>query len=210
MTWTLDRPTELAKHRSPPYEVPSLVGRHVSLRGIAPDDHDWLYRQATDPVVGARWRLHGIVPSFEVFAKILFGGAEISFVVIENTRGTRLGMTQLLAYNERHGFAYLSTFFAEDAQQRAWPIEGIALFLRYSFAAFNLRKIYMESLEPEVAQYRSMVGSLFEEEGILRNHERVFNTYFDLHILALYRERWAEAERHIFGPFLLDRRPNLA
>jgi RimJ/RimL family protein N-acetyltransferase len=201
----MERVSGIADRSTSPYSVPSLMGRHVSLRPISPDDHDWLYRQATDPVVGPRWRLHGMVPSFDAFHQILHSGAEATFLMIGNRAGERLGMTQLLAYNERHGFAYLSAFFAENARRHAWPIEGFALFLRYVFAAFGLRKLYLESLAPEVEQFRSMVGSLFVEEGLLRGHEHVFGTYYDLHILALYRDRWVQAERDIFGPFFLER-----
>lgn len=189
---------EPSSERPSPYAVPSTTGRHVLLRPIASADHEWLYRQAIDSTTGSRWRLHGMIPSADTFLNVLYGGAELSFLVVDRADGSRLGMVQLLGLHERHRFAYLSTFFGAEAQQKAWPLEGIALFLRYVFAAFQLRKIYVESLSPETEQYKSLIGDFFVEEGVLRQHENVFGTYYDMHIFAIYRERWAIAEERIF------------
>jgi RimJ/RimL family protein N-acetyltransferase len=192
-------PSDAANGDAAPLLLPSLVGRHVELRPVAPVDHDWLYRQAIDPRVGGRWRLHGVVPSFDVFMQILTSGAEATFVVIGHTDGERLGLVQLLAFDERRLHGHLSAFFSPEAQDQAWPLEGLALYVRHVFFVYGLRKLYVESLEPDAAQYRSLVGVLLEEEGRLVGHERVGDRWYDSIIYALHRDRWHEHESRLLG-----------
>lgn len=180
------------------YDVPSLEGRRVLLRPVLPSDHEWLYRQAIDARVGVRWRFHGMTPSIDRFLSVFHAGADLSCMVLARQRGEPLGVVQLLDVDHRSRHGYLSVFFAADAHDQGWPLEGLVLFLRYVFRAHDLHKLYVESLGPEVEQYRSMVGTLLTAEGVLRDHHYVFGRYYDSHVFGIYREAWDAAEAALF------------
>jgi hypothetical protein len=74
-------------------------------------------------------------------------------------------MVQLWHHDALSRHAQITAFLSPEAEGRGWPLEGVLLFIDYAFAAFDLRKIYVEALEPELASYRSLVGTLLREEA---------------------------------------------
>lgn len=165
---------------------PVRTGRHTRVRPVAPADYEWLYTVALHTPAGSRWRLHGEIPTYEQFMSTMLGGAKAT-CVIEDATGRLLGMVQLWHHDALSRHAQITAFLSPEAEGRGWPLEGVLLFVDYAFTAFDLRKIYVEALEPELDSYRSLVGSLLREEGRLRDHQYLFGRYVDGYLLALYR-----------------------
>jgi hypothetical protein len=69
-------------------------------------------------------------------------------------------------------------------------VRGAFLFFEYLFRGFPFRKLYLEVPEYNLAQFASGLDSLFELEGSLRAHTWFDDRYWDLHFLALSRDRW--------------------
>ena len=174
-----------------PREVsPVRTGRHTRVRPVAPEDYEWIFKVALHTPAGSRWRLHGEIPTFDQFIGTMLQGAKCT-CVIEDASGQLLGMVQLWHHDalSRHG--QLTAFLSPDAEGRGWPLEGVLLFIDYVFRAFDLRKLYVEALEPELNSYRSLVGPLLREEGRLREHQYLFGRYVDGYLLAIYRDDFA-------------------
>lgn len=118
----------------------------------------------------------------------------MQFVVCSAETGERLGLVQLIRMDHRGRTAHLSYFVADDVQGAGWTLEAVFLFVDYVFKTIDLRKIYIESLEYSVEEFRSAVGKYIEEEGTLRGHDFFDGEYLDLHIFAIYRDGWMKAK----------------
>lgn len=171
-------------------------GRYTRIRPVLPDDYSWLYHTALHTEAGSRWRLHGEVPHFDQFLAGLLNGAAATFI-IEDLDGRPLGMTQIWQIEQLSRHAQVTAFLDPAFQGRGWPLEGVALCADYAFRSYDLRKVYFETLETELVEFRSMVGGLLREEGRLRSHRYVFGQYVDLFVLALYRSDFDELLRSL-------------
>ena len=175
-------------------DIPPLRGRHTLLRPALQDDLVWLYRIATTGAVGTLWRFHGSLLTIDAFAALVTRDAAALMVIESNESSpSRIGLVQLTQLNLRSHTAHLTAFLDEEHQRKAWPIEALVNFVTYVFAAYNLRKIYAEVLETEMERYQPFVGTMFEEEGRLRDHEFLFGHHLDVHILAITRDQWTKA-----------------
>jgi RimJ/RimL family protein N-acetyltransferase len=177
---------------------PVRTGRHTRVRPVAPVDYEWLYTVALHTPAGSRWRLHGEIPTYDQFMSTMLAGAKAT-CVITDAAGGLLGMVQLWHHDPLSRHAQVTAFLSPDAEGKGWPLEGVLLFIDYAFAAFDLRKIYVEALEPELASYRSLVGTLLREEGRLRDHQYLFGRYVDGYLLAMYRDDFATFFARVVG-----------
>jgi RimJ/RimL family protein N-acetyltransferase len=174
-------------HGQPAHRSPVQVGRYTRVRPVTPDDYGWLFDLAVATPAGSRWRLHGELPTFDAFVTGLLRGATATCAV-EALDGGPIGMVQLWQHDLLSRHAQLTAFVDPAVEGRGWPLEGVVLFVDYAFAAFDLRKLYLETLATELPAFASLVGTVLREEGCLRAHRYVFGQHVDCHLLALYRE----------------------
>ncbi len=184
---------------------PVRRGRHVSIRPVRPDDYAELYEIALFTDAGARWRLHGDTPTMDQFLQILFREARATFVIESAEALTIVGMVQLWAHDPMNRNGHITAFLHPSTRGRGWPLEGMILFADYVFSAFALHKLYFETLETELAQFGSLVGTVLVEEGHLRDHRWAFGRLVDCHILALYSDKLPLLTRLIGPPDQVDR-----
>ncbi len=173
-------------------QIMPLTGSNVVVRPIRPDDYGWVFDAAMLTPAGFRWRMHGEVPVFDYFVRRLLDPAKLTCILEQRDTHQPFGVVQLLDHEPLNQTGHLSVFVLPSHELKGWPIEGVFLFCDYAFRALNLRKIYLESLETEAATYRSMVGGLLQEEGVLREHRYVMGEFVDAHIYALYRRDFEE------------------
>lgn len=167
---------------------PVRSGRHVTIRPILPADYGWVYETAILTDAGARWRLHGQAPPFDVFlSSILFQGAAATFMICRRETEERIGVAQVWNHNPAARNAHITAFTHPAFRLKGWPMEGFVLFADYAFWAFDLHKLYLESMAGEADQYRSLVGTYLRQEGNLRDHRIIGREWHDCHLFALYR-----------------------
>ncbi|OWY63219.1 hypothetical protein B7486_54265, partial [cyanobacterium TDX16] len=171
---------------------PELLGARVQLRPVAPHDHQWLYENAVATGAGHRWRLHGLVPGPDAFLAGFYDGAAASLMVERRDPLESIGVIQLWNLDQLSRTGQLNVFIADDFQGLGWPMEGLVLATRFVFEAYDLRKLYAEVLQPQMANFESLVGWALEREGLLRAHRYVMGDLVDCHVLAIYRDRYEE------------------
>jgi RimJ/RimL family protein N-acetyltransferase len=176
------------------FEPPPLEGRHVELRPITPEDYHWLQRAELSSELAMRWRFRGATPGPEQWAQAIWTGALAQFLVIERRTGEPAGLVAIYRANFQHGHAALGAARFASAKSPVM-ILGIALFLRYVFACWNFRKLYLELPEYNYSQFASGLGRIFEIEGRLREHNYFDGRLWDELLLAIYRDSWAENGR---------------
>ncbi|MDT3440822.1 GNAT family N-acetyltransferase [Pseudofrankia sp. BMG5.37] len=153
---------------------------------ISPELMPFMYRMAIDPDVGHRWKFRGFVPDFENFCAGFKAGALVQFAVISNE--TRQPVGQVVCYNCDHvqRFAFFAALFVPELVGTGIPVEASDVFVRYLFATWDLRKIYMEVPAFNFGSFSSGEGRQFEVEGILKNHSYYAGRHWDQYVLAIY------------------------
>jgi RimJ/RimL family protein N-acetyltransferase len=164
---------------------------------LHPGDYGPLFEIALFTDAGSRWRLHGEAPTQDQFLELLLKDARVTFAIEQNSDGRVIGMVQLWLYDPLSRNGHITAFLHPQVRGRGWPLEGILLFIKYAFEAFNLYKLYFESLDDEYRLYGSMVGPVLRREGCLRGHKWLFGRLVDLHILALYEDDVHKLTRYL-------------
>ena len=167
-----------------------MSSRRLRLRPIGERDRAFLYDLMTSPEAGGRVRFGGATPSPEKVAASLWDSVLAQFVVEGIASNEPLGLVAVTSANFRDRFAYLSALGAPAAQGSGLIVEAVLLAFHYTFLTWPFRKIYMEATEQSYARFRSGLGSFFQEEGRLREHAFWNGRYWDVLILAAYRETW--------------------
>jgi RimJ/RimL family protein N-acetyltransferase len=182
---------------APPPEVPgqirppSLVGRAYALRPLSAVDYEPLYRMLVTGDNAWRWRFRGATPSPDEFVGLLWANSLVSFVLVDRA-GQAVGFSQVYGHDFRSGTAYLGLALDAQYRQRPHVLETAIMLLDYTFATWNLRKLYLEVPEWNLEQLAGGIGRYFVEEGRLREHEYLDGRYWDVVVLALYRDAWAK------------------
>lgn len=169
-----------------------LGGRHCSLRPVKPADYGFLYDLEVTSSLGGMWRQQGRTPSPDEFAASLWVGVVASFIV-QTTAGEPVGVVAFYDEHQRDGVVYLAALVGADHRRGPVGIEAVERAITHAFRSWPVRKIYMESLEPNYEQFRSGAGRWFTEEGRLRNFGFSAGRYWDKVILAVDRADWARS-----------------
>lgn len=167
-----------------------LQGQYARLRPLAQNDYGYFYDLSLSAENNARWRYRGTTPSPERFVTDLWNGVQAQFVIETPEPRKRAGL--VVAYNAdmANGTVYLAALVDNAYHLKVWPMEGILIFVDYLFQNWNFRKVYAETPEFSATQFASGVGTFFEEEGRLTQHQYYQGKYWDYITYALTRERW--------------------
>lgn len=159
----------------------------VRLEVIRPQDLSFLYSLAIDAEAGLTGRFRGTVPTQALFESTLWQGVLVQFVA-KLSRGEPIGL--LTAYNAdlNSGYCYLGVSVAPKFHKTGLAAEALLVFVRYVFATWNIRKIYCEIPAFNYGTIRSGEGTLFEVEGILKDHVYLAGRFHDQLIVSIRRE----------------------
>lgn len=175
----------------PPTPYP-LSSRRMLLRPVKPEDVLPLFELSTSPEVAFRWRYTSAVPSFEAFASSFNTGVLTQLVIAGIKRSEVLGLAVIYNPDLKNQTAYYAIMMAPRYIRTGLGIEATAVFLNYVLTTWNLRKIYLESIKYNYELIGSGVGTVFKEEGCLEGHQYFDGKYWDLHILAIYRDEFLQ------------------
>lgn len=166
---------------------PPLVSRHVRLQPIDAVDYAWLHSASCADELALSWRFRGTTPSPEAFVRTLWEGVLSQYLVV-GTDPQRRRIGHVSAYNVdfHSGTVYVSATAFPPFLNSGLAIEGCLLFLNYVFSTWRMRKVYFETTDENLAQFRSGLKYL-REEGRLKAHEYLKGTYHDRVTLAGYR-----------------------
>jgi hypothetical protein len=166
------------------------------------DDYAMLRRIELSELIGPRWRHIGSTPSPEVWMQALHQGVLVAYVVC-NRRMEPLGLVSCYNANPFDRYAYLAAMKFDPVRPSPKFLGGAILFIDYLFRSWQFRKIYIETLEYNLAQYGSGLQRSLKVESCLRSHHYYDGTWWDEYTLALYREDWS-TRRQSYTPFLTD------
>jgi RimJ/RimL family protein N-acetyltransferase len=175
--------------------APKWSSARVRLRPIENSDLDFLYRTSTAPETSYRWRYRGAIPEPAEFASSLKNGVLVQFIVEKRVGGEKIGLVTAYNANHRDGFTYVAGLAAPKFIGTGYVLDGIALLMDYLFELWPFRKLYFESIEFNVLEFASVMGSVFREEARLAEHTYHGERYWDVVTLAAYRGAWLDLRK---------------
>jgi len=182
----------------------------VRLRALDAGDLDWLRRAETDAQLAFRWRLHGAHPSPMEYADQVWAGTLALFVVeaqpsADRPDGGLLGLVSAYQPDHRNGHCRVAAARLDPAGSAdALFLGGVALFLDYLFQGWSFRKVYLETPEFNVGQFRSAIDrGVMRVEARLEEFVYLDGSYWDVLFLAVGREAWGRFGQTALGCRLL-------
>jgi RimJ/RimL family protein N-acetyltransferase len=162
----------------------------VMLRPVLPRDIELMYAAATDPQRGMRWRYRGETPGYDEFNARLWSGQRCHFIAERDAQPIAYLAAYDLSLKSRH--CYLAVLSLRAEATRGHVFDGAFNFIDHLFRAFELRKLYIEVAGYNLNAVLGGPQTLFEMEGVLRDHEEWNGELWDNYIGALSRSRWEE------------------
>lgn len=174
-------------------DPPTREGRWTVLSPLEKSDLPFLYGLAIDERTGFRWRHAGAVPPFDVFCQNVWNGVALQFIVREKKGHQPIGLVQLYNVDHLQQFGYFAAAFIQETHGVGIAAEGIANFISYVFATWNLRKLYMDMPEYNVSQISGVIqrGPL-ALEGRFTEHSYYQGRWWDRFIFAIHRQKFIE------------------
>jgi RimJ/RimL family protein N-acetyltransferase/aryl carrier-like protein len=179
-----DVPIRSQRHGDP--QAPILEGQAFRLVPPGPEDIGYLYGLAVDPDTGFRWRYRGSVPSFERFSSEFWSGVVVQLVARRIQDDRPVGHVVAYGADMSMGHTYLGAVFQPEYTGTGLAAQAVAVFVRYMFKTFPLRKIYIEVPGFNWAQMASGEGVLFQVEGVLKEHDYYDGQFWDKYYCAIY------------------------
>jgi len=167
----------------------SLEGKYVRLLPLTTQDYGFVFNLEVGGPIANQFRFRGITPSPERFAELVWNGVLVQYVICWKQDASRIGTAMCYGADFRNRFARIAGALAPTAPS-PYGLEGFAIFLDFLFANYDFRKVYGETLEPNLRATWSSLGSIVHEEGRRREHEFYEGEYRDLITVAIYRDEW--------------------
>lgn len=142
-----------------------------------------------------RWRLGGLHPDPSAYPPSLWDDVLCTFLVFpDHPNEPPRGLVCAYEPDFRNGHCRLAAArFGGSSSLHV--IRGFCLLLDYVFTGWPFRKVYLEVPEYNLAQFSSVVGRVFVEEGRLSAYRYFNGEYWDLVFLALTRDGWSDVRR---------------
>lgn len=111
-----------------------------------------------------------------------------------------IGHCSFYGANATNKHCFFQLWIDPTHRRGGWPIEGAILALDVVMHRFDMRKVYIEVAESLLPQYESIMSVPgIAEEGRLKQHIFLDGREQDVHIIALYRDRWPAMVRSVLG-----------
>lgn len=186
---------------------PKLSGKWVRLRIITPDDVDALHALMIQPPNLWRWVYHGRTPPLAEFSARLFDNPRVlaQFAVLPVGSDEIVGFVVADQVDASNGHAHVSAVLAPGWIDKVAGLEAAALLIDYCFSERPFRKLYIEATD-----YTMHGLDEFDEEGSYREHVFHAGQWWDLHVYAVWREKWMNSTIRAWWQRQLDGQEVLA
>jgi len=168
---------------------------------VTDSDVDFMFFLGSAEENIVRWRLRGRTANPQTFQQFLWGNSDVQFLICRHG-GEPIGHVCTYHSDESSGTTKVAAVLIPKVQRRAWPLEGIFLFLDYVFASFPFRKVYFEVPGFNEGNFGLFLERFTTQEGRLVDAVFTDGRYWDLSFLTMTREDWMELKSSSWGRLL--------
>ena len=115
--------------------------------------------------------------------------AALNLTVLDR-RGQPIGLLRLHGLNNRDLTARMSVMMAPTAHATGTGLVATGQLIDEAFAAFPIRKIYVEAAVAALSLYHSGTVEIIQIGGQLKSHQWNGTMFEDVFVGGIYRERW--------------------
>ncbi|OYY71258.1 GNAT family N-acetyltransferase [Sphingomonas sp. 28-63-12] len=189
-------------------DQPTLVGDHVMLRPLVPDDRDPLIAAAADgALTGLFFTNVSGLRDPDAFMAATFRerdfGRAMPFAVIA-AGGGLVGLTRYMRMNQAHKRLEIGgTFYAQSVQRTGINTEAKLLLLTHAFEAMdcNVVQIRTDLFNKRSQAAIERLGA--KRDGVLRNHQVMAGRIRDIVVYSIIASEWAGVKQNL--RYLLSR-----
>lgn len=189
-------------------EQPTLGGRHVTLRPLAPADRDALVAAASDGALTELFftNVAGLNDP-DTFVAALFrerdAGRGMPFAVT-TPDGALVGLTRYMRMNAGHRRLEIGgTFYARSVQRSGVNTEAKLLLLGHAFEAMGCNAVQLRTDWFNRRSQAAIERLGAKRDGVLRNHQVMDGRLRDIVVYSIIAGEWPGVRRNL--RFLLSR-----
>jgi RimJ/RimL family protein N-acetyltransferase len=167
-----------------------LNGERVVLRPTTPEDYPALYAWRIDPEVWQAKTARPLRPmvyqEFHDWYEGVVRDEKVATFAVD-VDGTLVGRAGLFGIDELSRNGEIGLAFGPEHRGKGYGRDAVRVLVDFAFTHRNLRRVWLECLATNTAALRAYAAAGFVEEGRLREHAWVKDTYVDMVRMAVLR-----------------------
>jgi diamine N-acetyltransferase len=125
----------------------NLIGKHIILRALEPEDIDFLYNTENNTLF---WEISGTQVPFSNYLlkqyiknahQDIYEAKQYRFVIC-NTSNTAVGMIDLFDFNPQHHRVGVGILIVPEYKNQGFASEALELIIDYAFQYLNIHQIF--------------------------------------------------------------------
>ena len=158
--------------------MPNLIGEHISLRALEPEDLDFLYSTENNQIF---WEVSSTQTPFSKFTlkqyisnahEDIYNAKQYRFVIC-NTKDIPVGMIDLFDFNPQHQRVGIGILIIPEFQNLGYASEALELVIDYSFLYLNVHQIYANISSENIKSIALFEKFKFKKIG--EKHDWIFS-----------------------------------
>lgn len=169
-----------------------MQARFVRLRPMTPADSDLHHEIAASARTGIHSPFRGSTPTDQQVA-VAVTDAFVEFVVEVSKSGRAIGIVQAYDYDRLDRTAWLGVLTVARYLRSGMGMEAIGIFLNYLFAVWNMRQVYISSVDFSFATTSRVLGRYFQPVGVFPADTYLAGAHHDRHLAVATHDTWVRA-----------------
>ena len=141
----------------------TLLGKHISLRALEPEDLDFLFSIENDETF---WEISNTQLPYSKYIlknyienahQDIYEAKQYRFVICD-TKNTSIGMIDLFEFEPQHSRVGVGLLILPNYQQKGYASEALELIIDYAFTRLNVHQLFAN-----ITQNNSKSIALFEK-----------------------------------------------
>lgn len=153
----------------------TLIGKHIYLRAIEPDDLPFLYQIENNELF---WPISNTQKPFSKFLlqqylenaqQDIYQAKQLRLMIINRQNNDSIGMIDLFDFNPKHRKAGVGIVISKEAENNGFATQALKLVINYSFTHLDLHQVYANITESNLKSIRLFENQLFKKIGIKKD-----------------------------------------
>jgi len=153
----------------------TLTGKHISLRALEPEDLEFLFTIENNE---SFWEVsHTQTPFSKFILKQylenshldIYEAKQLRLIIEENQSKKTVGTIDIFDFNPQHKRAGLGVLIVDEAQQKGYASETLALITEYCFTHLHLHQLYANITSDNSNSIRLFEKFDFKQIGIKKD-----------------------------------------
>ncbi|MCB9189420.1 MAG: GNAT family N-acetyltransferase [Flavobacteriales bacterium] len=161
-----------------------LTGKLVKLRGVEPEDIDFLFKTENDVSL---WKVsetsvpftREVLKQYAESVHDIYSQGQYRFIIESLEENTPVGMIDLYDFNSLHGRAGVGIVINSNYMGKGLALDALAVLIRYATEVLFLSQLFCSIHGTNVPSVNLFLKSGFKQVGVRRNWFKTRNGWDD-------------------------------